>query len=80
MLANLFAKIVAGVSEELLVDLFKAIIREIIINQKTERMSRAISRLEEVLEELKAEPGISDDEKNARLIDAGRAIVRGLRS
>lgn len=79
MIARFFASIIANVSEELLGDLFRAIIREIVLKRKKTDFSKAVDRLESVINELSKEAGVSDDEKNAKLIAVGRDVVARLR-
>lgn len=78
MLARWFAAVITNVSEDLLSDLFKAIMREILLKRKTGDFSKAVNALEEVIDEVAKEEG-SDDEKNAKLIVVGRDVIRRLR-
>lgn len=79
MIARFFASLIANVSEDMLADLFKAIIREILLKRKKDGFAKAVDRLELVINELAVEVGVSDDEKNAKLIAVGRDVVKRLR-
>ncbi len=80
MLARWFAAMLTNVSEEMLADFFKAIVREVLLKRKEDSFDKAVWQIDRVLAELATEEGISTDEKNARLIAAGRVAVRQLRS
>lgn len=77
MMAKFFATFIAGVSEELFMDLVRAIVKEYALNRKKGDIHAAVLDLKKVIET--AGEGLSDAEKNARLIDAGRAVIDKLR-
>lgn len=77
MIARFFAKLIAGISEELLQDLLRTIMREILVARKKADMAAAMRELETVMKELNEE--MTNDEKNQKLIDAGRAVVKRVR-
>lgn len=79
MITAFFSKLIAGVSEELLGDLLRALLREILLKRKTADLSKAVDQIEKVIADLEAEQGFTDDEKNAKLIVAGRAAIASLR-
>lgn len=78
MLERFFAKFIAGVSEELFMDLVRACVREYALRRKKGDISKAVADLKKVIEETATE-GMTDAEKNALLIDAGRGVVDKLR-
>lgn len=78
MLEKFFARFIANVSEELFMDLVRALVREWALRRKKGDIHQAVIELKKVIDETAAE-GMSDDEKNARLVDAGRVVVDKLR-
>lgn len=78
MLSKFFASLIANVSEEMLIDLFKAILRELTLSKDKAGLSQAVDHLKKVIDETK-ESEMSDDEKNNLLIDAGRDVANRMR-
>lgn len=79
MMTKFFATLIASVSEEMLMDLFRAIMREIALNRKKADIAKTIDNLKAVIAEVeKAE--MTDEEKNARLADAGRDVAERMRN
>lgn len=76
---TLLLKFIAGLSEELLLDLFKTIVKEFLVNRKKGNLSEAVDELQSVIDEVKQAEGLSIDEKNSKLIDAGRPVINSLR-
>lgn len=79
MIAKFIASIAANVSEELLVDLFKVIVREITLHRKKADIDKLVVDLKVVIDETTNAEMMSDVEKNIRLSNAGRAVVERLR-
>lgn len=77
MIQNFLTKFVAGVSEEMLVDLFKMIMREILLKRKKADIHSLVNDLKVVIDET-ANQDVSDVEKNIRLTAAGRAVIARL--
>lgn len=71
-------KLLAGVSEQMLIDLFQAIVREIVLNRKKSDITHLAANLKAVVDEV-ANTELTDDEKNARLVVAGRSVIDRLR-
>lgn len=80
MITKFFTGFVANVSEEVLVDLFKVIVKEITLARKKADLSHLIAELKVVIDETAGNETISIDEKNARLTVVGRAVVERLRN
>lgn len=78
MIAKFFAAIIANVSEQVLMDLVRAIVKEWALNRKKADIHTAVDSLKKVIDETAGE-GMSDAEKNARLVDAGRAVADRVR-
>lgn len=78
MIERFFARLIAGISEELLNDLFKAIIKEIVLKRKKADLSQAMVEFKSVINQLAAEE-MTDVEKNKMLIDAGRTVIKRVR-
>lgn len=74
----MFEKFIANVSEELIMDLVRACVREYAHARKKGDIAKAVADLKKVIEETATE-GMTDAEKNALLIDAGRAVNDRLR-
>ncbi len=79
-MTSFLVSFIAGVSEEMLLDIFKAVLLEITVTRKTADFSKTVKHLKEVIDEVAKAEGLSDDEKNTRLADAGRAAVERLRN
>lgn len=77
MIQGFFAKFIAGVSEELLIDLFKAVMHEILLKRKKADIHELVADLKTVIDET-AKQDVSDVEKNIRLAAAGRAVIARL--
>jgi hypothetical protein len=69
----------ANISEQLLDDLFKALIREYLTSRKKADLSKAVTELQDVITEVALNQRMSEDEKNSKLIDAGRDAVNRVR-
>lgn len=78
MFEQFFAKFIAEVSEEVFMDVVRAIVREYAHARKKGDIKAAVADLRKVIEETATE-GMTDAEKNALLIDAGRVVVGKLR-
>ncbi len=78
MMEAFFAKILAGISEELLEKLFQAVVKEIALANRKDTLNRAVDELKRVIEETsKSEASI--DEKNDELVAAGRGAINSVR-
>lgn len=80
MISKFLAGLVANFSEELLLDLFATVMRELTLNRKKADITKTVSSLKAVIAELELAEGMSDAEKNSRLSDAGRAVVERMRN
>ncbi len=78
MVEKFIAFILAKVSEQVLNDIFKAIMREIVLARKKGDISQAATEFRILLNELAIEE-ITNEEKNAKLIDAGRKLTDSVR-
>lgn len=78
MMAKFFASLIANISEEMLMDFFRLLVREYAHKRKKADFSQAVNDLKKVIEET-ANQEMSDAEKNSHLVDAGRAAVDRLR-
>lgn len=78
MIAKFFAAVIANVSEEMLTDLFRTLVKEYALNRKKGDIDKARDNLKQIIEETAAAE-LTDAEKNARLSDAGRAVADRLR-
>jgi hypothetical protein len=78
MIEKFFASLITNVSEQMLTDLFRAILREIMLNRKKNDITQTVDALKAVLAEVST-AGMTDDEKNTRLADAGRAVIERMR-
>ena len=78
MLTKFFASLLANISKDLLMDLFKAILVELILKEDKAELSKAVDHLKKVIDETK-ESEMSDDEKNKLLINAGRDVANRMR-
>lgn len=79
MIARFFATLIANVSEELLMDLFATVMRELTLKRKKADITKTVEGLKAVIAELESAQGMTDNEKNTRLADAGRAVVERMR-
>ena len=73
MIGRFFAAVLAQVSEKVLRDLFKAIVKEWILYRKKRGLELAVSDFNEVLSSLD-QGELSEDEKNLQLVIAGRTF------
>lgn len=73
------ARLIAAIGEELLLDLFQITLREVLLRRKKADIHGLVDDLKRVIDETAKTEGMSDDEKNARLIPAGRAVIERLR-
>lgn len=80
MISKFLAGLVANISEELLMDLFATVMRELTLKRKKADITKTVSSLKVVIAELENAEGMSEDEKNSRLADAGRAVVERMRN
>lgn len=78
MFSKFIASIIASVSEEMLLDFFRAIFTELTLDKDKAALSKAVDHLKQVVDETKTSEA-SDDEKNKLLIDAGRGVADRLR-
>ena len=78
MFSKFIASIIASVSEEMLLDFFRAILTELTLDKDKAALSKAVDHLKQVVDETKTSEA-SDDEKNKLLIDAGRGVADRLR-
>lgn len=72
-------KLLASVSEEVVMDIFRAVVREYMLARKKGDISKAAADLKGVIAEVESAEGMSNDEKNSKLIDAGRPVINRLR-
>lgn len=79
MISKFLAGLIANFSEELLLDLFATVMRELTVTRKKADITKTVSSLKAVIAELEKAEGMSDAEKNSRLADAGRAVVERMR-
>lgn len=74
----MISKFFASISEELLMDLFRAILRELMLKRNKEVLGKAVTEIELAAAELNAAEGDTDEETK-KLIDAGRVAVARVR-
>lgn len=79
MIAKFFASLIANLSEKLLMDLLTVVISEVVKSKKKADLSKAVTHLKTVIDELSQNQRLTDDEKNAHLIVAGRTAIDILR-
>jgi hypothetical protein len=78
MIEAFLIKFFAQVSEEVLLDVLAALMKEITLNRKKETFGKAVDKMEAAVAELQTEGG-NDEKETQALIDAGRDAVRRLR-
>lgn len=78
MIAKFFSSLIANVSEEMLMDFVRLLVREWALKRKKGDIAKAIADLKTVVEQTATE-GMTDDEKNAHLIAAGRVVAERMR-
>lgn len=78
MFSKFVASIIANMSEKMLLDFFAAIVRELTLNKNIDGLEKAVDHLQTIIKETK-QSELSDEEKNALLVPAGRDVVDRLR-
>ncbi len=74
VMLSLFAQLITLVSEDVLGDLFRVIMKEVELNRKKTDLSKSVKDLRDILAKTATED-MTDDQKNALLIAAGRAVI-----
>lgn len=72
------ASLLSRVGEDILREVLRAVIRAIVANNKKSGIDAAVTELKVVLAELAVEE-MTDDQKNEKLIPAGRAVIKRVR-
>lgn len=78
MISKFLASFIAHISEEMLIDFFRLIVREIALKRKKADFAKAVDDLKKVIDET-AHSEMSDAEKNSILADSGRTAIDRLR-
>lgn len=75
----MISKLLANISEELLLDLFRAVVRELLLKRNKEVLGKAVDQIEQAVTEWKQTEGVDDEEEIQKLIAAGRVAVQRMR-
>ena len=79
MIAKFFAAIITGVSEEILNDLLRDLVLEIVINRKSETLSKAVNQYRRAIHEIIVGE-LNDEEANEKLTAIGRVMLDRVRA